>query len=617
MCGIAGIISKNPSLVSPNRMASMTNSLAHRGQDGEAQWMNPAGTIILGHRRLAIIDLTTTGAQPMHYLQRYTIVHNGEIYNYKEIKATLIEKGYSFQSTSDTEVILAAYDHYKYRCVDHFDGMFAFAIWDEKEKTLFAARDRFGEKPFYYFLNDEEFTWASEPKAFWAAGIEKTRDESMLLNFLALGWLQDPIDPARNFFTPLKTLPRAHYLLFHSETRHLTVHNYWDLDKQDTRTRISEQQWIEDFTAQLSLSVSRRLRSDVPIGTSLSGGLDSSSIVAILQKNLRQNNVHKAFTCVLPGFAKDESAQARIVADHFNLQSFTVAPSGHEFANGLDQLLYHQDEPIGSAGVFLQYKVMQLAREENTRVLLDGQGADETLSGYSKYIHWWIQELLGKAKFSRAFRELNQFKTNQPAFEWTWKNAIAAFLPAQAANRLEKRTVKSLKQNSEIDAGYIENHFDRQSIFKPLVTQLNDLLYFNTMQFGLEELLRYADRNSMAFGREIRLPFLSHTLVELLFKAPSEVKMQNGFGKYLLRKSMSPHLPESIVWRKGKTGFEAPQQDWMQLPVMKERIIESRKKLINAGILNKTVFDKPIRALPAYAADNFDWRYLIAAKTMF
>ena len=595
----------------------MTNSLAHRGPDGEAHWTNTNGTVLFGHRRLAIIDLTPTGVQPMHYLQRYTIVHNGEIYNYKELKATLIQKGYTFQSSSDTEVILAAYDHYKSACVDHFDGMFAFAIWDEKENTLFAARDRFGEKPFYYFFNEEEFTWASEPKAFWAAGIAKSRDDSMLLNFLALGWLQDPIDPARNFFTPLKTLPRAHYLIFHAETRHLAVHNYWDLDKQDVRPRISEEQWIADFTTQLSLSVSRRLRSDVPIGTSLSGGLDSSSIVAIIQKHSQHNAVSKAFTCVLPGFAKDESAQARVVADHFNLQSFTIAPSGKDFASSLDQLLFHQDEPIGSAGVFLQYKVMELARDENTKVLLDGQGADETLSGYSKYIHWWIQELLSKAEFGRAFRELKQFKTNQPEMEWSWKNMVAAFLPAQAANRIEKRTVMALKQNNELDAGFRENFFDRQSIFKPLVTQLNDLLYFNTMQFGLEELLRYADRNSMAFGREIRLPFLSHTLLNCCLKHLRNLRCTMDSGNTCCANPWNRICRGNIVWRKGKTGFEAPQQEWMQQSVIKDRIVESRKKLINAGVLNKSVLDKPVRALPSYAADNFDWRYLVAARTLF
>jgi asparagine synthase (glutamine-hydrolysing) len=189
-------------------------------------------------------------------------------------------------------------------------------------------------------------------------------------------------------------------------------------------------------------------------------------------------------------------------------------------------------------------------------------------------------------------------------------------LPAQAANRLEKNAVASIKRNSELNPEFVQSNFDRYSIFKPLVTKLNDILYFNSMQFGLQELLRYADRNSMAHGREIRLPFLSYQLVETIFRAPSSMKMKNGFGKYLLRKSLEKDLPQEIAWQKTKIGFEAPQQEWMKHPVMLERVRESRRQLVDAGVLRKKVLDQPLRALPSYAEGNFDWRYLVAAKTL-
>lgn len=617
MCGIAGIISEKPFLVTRERLERMTQALAHRGPDGEAHWMHPEGHLALGHRRLAIIDLSPAGGQPMHCLNRYTIVHNGEIYNYIELKEELLKKGYHFQTKTDTEVIVSAYDQFGENCLQHFDGMFAFSIWDEQEKKLFVARDRFGEKPFYYFTDKDQFIWASEMKALWAAGIERKRNDSMLLNYLALGWIQDPADPSRTFFSNIHSLSRGHSLVYHHESREIKITNYWDLDKERQEKKDSLEEWSDAFRKIFFESVDKRLRSDVPLGTSLSGGLDSSSIIAVISSLPNHPAVHHSFTCTMAGFEKDESEMAARVAKRFNLQSYTVSPVVDDFLNDFDQLLVHQEEPIGSASVFLQFKLMKLAKENGMKVLLDGQGADETLSGYSKYIHWYLQELIAKRNFKLMLREKRLFHSHHASFNWDWKNWMAAFLPAQAANRLEIKSLSKIKGNPAFQRHYVEANIERDSIFKPLVTKLNDILYFNTLSFGLEELLRYADRNSMAHGMEIRLPFLSHKLVELVFSAPSELKMKDGFGKYLLRRSMEKELPKEITWRRDKIGFEAPQEQWMQNEKMRQRVMEAKKTLVKEGLLNKIVLEENILALPAYAEDNYDWRYLVAANTMF
>ena len=400
MCGIAGIISNNSSLVTTDRIKKMTDALAHRGPDAEGHWVN--STIALGNRRLAIIDLSNAANQPMHYLQRYIIIHNGEIYNYIELKEELQKKGYSFISRSDTEVVVAAYDQWKEECVDHFDGMFAFAVWDEKEKELFVARDRFGEKPFFYFLDNEQFIFASEMKALWAAGIERKVNLKLLFNYLTIGYVDNPNIPEETFFENISKLPAASYLKLspdsYRDNLQLSISNYWDIDVENENKKISDAEAIEKFGFLFQRSVQRRLRSDVPIGTSLSGGLDSSSIIATLHSLTSQNSPLAAFTSVFPGFEKDESAFSKLVADKFHLQHFTTTPDAVTLYNDLEKLFYYQEEPFSSGSIYTQYKVYELAKQKGIKVLLDGQGADETLAGYHKYYKWYWQELFRKRK---------------------------------------------------------------------------------------------------------------------------------------------------------------------------------------------------------------------------
>jgi len=622
MCGIAGILLQGANLMASEHLKKMTDAIAHRGPDGEGQWSNKKNTVHLGHRRLAIIDLSNNAAQPMSYLSRYQIVHNGEIYNYIEIRSFLQNKGYNFSSQSDTEVILAAYDYWKEKCLQQFDGMFAFAIWDEKEEQFFAARDRFGEKPFYYYEDDGHLIFASEMKALWAIGIEKKTDSKMLLNYLTLGHVQNCVDKEQTFFEDIYSLPPSHYLTFTPSSKQLCkITKYWSINKE-IRIDILASDAVDKFTELLNISVKRRLRSDVTTGTSLSGGLDSSTIAAFVHQI--QNSTGgadkaqqlKTFSAVFPGFEKDESKYIQSVVSNFGLANFQTQPTALDLITDFEKLCYHQEEPFQSSGIFAQYKVFELAKHHEVKVLLDGQGADEILAGYPRYIHWYLQEVLSRHKLGATQIERTAFRKNGQPFLWNLKNYFAAFLPSHAAIMLEKREYQKTIHHPDISTEFLKllRGHEWEGIHKPIVTKLNDILHFNTTEMGLEELLRFADRNSMAHGREVRLPFLNHELVEFVFSLPSQLKMHDGWTKFLLRRVMDKKLPDDIVWRKNKIGFETPQKKWMEDPALQEYIQESKRKLINSGILTKKALDKKIEPLAVHAGKNYDWRYLCAAQ---
>ena len=621
MCGIAGIISTSSKFVSRQLLVSMTDTIAHRGPQGEGIWINENETVGFGHRRLSIIDLSDGGSQPMHYQGRFTIVYNGEIYNYIEVKELLVKKGFTFTTQSDTEVILAAHACFGKDCLQYFDGMFAFAIWDNLEQTLFCARDRFGEKPFYYHFDQAEnkLTFASEMKALWAAGIPKKMRNKRLLNYLSLGWVQNPVSNEETFFEDIFSLPTANYLtlrILSGEAIDFSIKPYWDIDKETVITGKSDEQLQTTFLDLFTTSVTRRLRSDVAVGSSLSGGLDSSSIVAVINSLIGDHTNQKTFSAIFPGFDKDESAHINQVVKQFGVNNYTTTPTGSDLINDLEKLIYHQEEPFQSASIFAQYRVYQLAKEHGVTVILDGQGADEVLAGYTKYYHWYWQELISKGRWKKANEEIKYASQNGNHVEWRLRNYIAAFLPQVAANMLERNAYKQGANNSELTKDFIYQNNERSRIYKPAISKLNDILYFNTMQSGLEELLRYADRNSMAHSREVRLPFLSHELVQFIFSLPANQKIRKGFTKYLLRNSMNHLLPVSIVWRKDKVGFEPPQKEWMEQPNLTEYIHESRKKLVAEGILKASVLRKPIRFQSSHEAGNQDWKYLCAAACL-
>jgi len=630
MCGIAGILNNHIQKGIEDRsmllrsIKKMTDTLRHRGPDGEGHWINEHGTVALGHRRLSIIDLSSAADQPMQRSlfsslegeeKRYTITYNGEIYNYTELRDELYGNGYRFHSKSDTEVILAAYDFWEEECLQKFDGMFAFAIWDAKKNKLFAARDRFGEKPFYFFHDKGHFIFASEMKALWSVGVDKMTDNKMLLNYLALGYVQNANDKEQTFFEHIYSLPPAHFLEFDLAAFDYEIYSYWKIDKEVV-IDISADQAIEKFNALFYQSVNRRLRSDVAIGSSLSGGLDSSAIVASIFQNTGSTNKQKTFSAVFPGFVKDESKYISAVIKKFPVSNWQVNTTVEGMIDNFEKLCYHQEEPFQSASIYAQYKVFELAKQHKVTVLLDGQGADESLAGYNKYIHWYIQQLISRYKFGEAMAEKKIFKKNNIPVRWGFGNYLATYLPAHAAIQLESKEYNKVIKHPDINKNFITTLRGREweGIHKPIITKLNDILFFNTATMGLEELLRFADRNSMAHGLEVRLPFLNHELVEFIFSLPAGFKIHKGWTKWLLRKAVVKKLPSEIVWRKDKVGYEPPQKDWMKNAVMADYIHEAKKKLVNGGILNKAVLNKPIIPQGAHEQDSFDWRYLCAAQ---
>lgn len=610
MCGIAGIFSADSARISPERLKKMTDAIAHRGPDGEASWVSGSGLAGFGHRRLAIIDLSPAGVQPMHYRERYTIIHNGELYNYLELRSLLQSHGYTFTSRTDTEVIVAAYDHFGSGCLQYFDGMFAFAIWDEQEKTAFLARDRFGEKPLFFYRDDEQFLFASELKALWAAGVKKESNPKMVFNFLTIGYTQNPGDGFETFFQEIFKLPVRSFLLYRPLTGTTEVSSYWDIEIAQTQS-IKEESAIDTFCSLLDTSISRRLRSDVRLGTSLSGGLDSSSIMA---RMLRQPDAPRpmlSFSALFPGFEKDESAYVRLLTQQFPLENYPTTPGAGDLVRDFERLAYHQEEPFLSSSIYAQFQVFGLAAAHSVKVMLDGQGADELLAGYHKYYSWYWQELYRSDKKAFAL-ELEAARESGISDRWTWKNRLAAHLPVYAGIFLKKKRTAQQRRSSDLAHDFVrqygESYYDI-----PHVDRLSGILYYNTFMNGMEELLRYADRNSMAHGMEVRLPFLNHELVEFVFSLPSHFKIREGWTKWILRRSMEDILPAAIVWRRDKTGYETPQRLWMQDPALQEYIHEARRKLVKADILTPRVLQKKIQPQEAHAAENHDWRYLVTA----
>ncbi len=611
MCGIAGIIQPTPGYYTTDTISRMTDALAHRGPDGEGHWQNPGKQALLGHRRLAIIDLGPQAAQPLHYQDRYSIVHNGEIYNYIELRDELSKNGYQFQSRSDTEVILAAYDLWEDECVDHFEGMFAFAIWDEKEQELFAARDRFGEKPFYYHISENGLLFASEIKGLWAAGVPQQPNLRMLFNFLTIGYTDNPAQPSETFYENIHKLPPATVLFYSPNEKKLYTERYWDLDPGVVNKKISDTEAITEFDRLLRQSVARRLRSDVAIGSSLSGGLDSSSIIATATPLLTQQQNH-AFTASFPGFKKDETEFAKQVSESLGWTQHLVTPGSEDLLREWKKLCYHQEEPFGSASTYIQYKVYEAAKNSGIKVLLDGQGADETLAGYHKYYKWYWQELFSRRRLVSS-REIPAARAIGIQEKFGARNVIAALFPDLASVILERQYLLKAIQDDTLTRAFVKNYSQEAYYTTPDYFNLNGVLHFNTFTHGLEELLRLADRNSMAHGREVRLPFLDHHLVSFLFSLPAHFKIRDGWTKWLLRNYAAPLLPSAIVWRKDKIGYEPPQADWVMNPGVQQAIRDARQKLVDLNILEPSILQQPVDAKDSHQADNRDWRYLAGA----
>ena len=607
MCGIAGIVTYNGVSVAPETLSKMSAAISHRGPDGDDTWLNEDGSVGFAHRRLAILDLSPAGAQPMHYEDRYTIVYNGEIYNYLELHALLQSKGFRFKSASDTEVILAAYAMWGEQCVQHLDGMFAFAIWDEREQCLFAARDRFGEKPFFYCTLNNQFAFASEMKSLWAIGVPKTVNKNMLYNYLSVGYVVNPRDLAETFFNDIVRIPPAHILKLSKNSKQLTLSRYWTVET--LAPTISDHDSITHFTERFDDSVRKRLRSDVPIGVSLSGGLDSASILSTIN-HISPDLNPATFSATFPGFLQDESQRIDHVVQALKVSNARVSPTAEDFLMHFDKVCQHQEEPFQSSSVFTQFEVYGMAARSGIKVLLDGQGADELLAGYNKYFPWYWREIARKDG-GLLKRELESAAAQGIQAVFGYRDKLRSWMPGMAR---WYQGINHSSANHWLTPAFRASSKDYYSI--PASETLNGVLQYNLVQNGLEELLRYADRNSMAHGCEVRLPFLQHDFVSYVASLPPGIKIRDGYSKWLLRMSMTDRLPKQVAWDGKKIGFEPPQELWMKNIKVQERIVEAKRSLFADRIITKDAWLKKVQPREAHAAENFDWRYLVSATLL-
>ena len=611
MCGIAGILSSSKS-VTLNELKSMTDAISHRGPDGDGHWIDNNKTTGLGHRRLAIIDLSCEADQPMKYQNdRYSLIFNGEIYNYIELRERLVRNGCKFKTSSDTEVLLALFDEKKEKCLEDLDGMFSFAVWDEKEKRLFCARDRFGEKPFFYAVIDGTLYFASEMKALWAAGVPRHANNKMLFNYLLNGILYNPKDLSETFYEGIFRLKAAHYFYTSPEKISPEPIRYWDIDYKQTPSKISDEEATEKFRDLFFESISRRLRSDVAVGSSLSGGLDSSAVVCVIDR-LREDSQQKqmTFSARFPGFAKDEGKFMQMVIDRTRVDPHFVFPDEKGFMEDFETLCRHQEEPFGSASIYAQFCVMRLAKQNNVTVLLDGQGADEILAGYLQYFSFYFKQLRRENKAlykteKSAYANVHNFQGMAGI-----KNIGGQILQTYFPPFLQTKIRRIKKKISSHSTPFLNKDFFREYSGQDFylnfdyANSLHQALYKSTVEGELEDLLRYADRNSMAHSREVRLPFLSHKLVEYMFELPEHFKIRNGVTKYLMRKSFAGILPEEIINRMDKIGYEPPQANWLKSKEMKEKTDCSKKRLIESGILTKN--------LSSNLDNTLEWKLLMA-----
>lgn len=569
MCGIAGQLSLTHAGIRSlcDRIAVMCRLLAHRGPDGHGQWTNCNDRIGLVHRRLAIIDLTESASQPMVAANGSVISYNGEIYNYPELRGAL-ESYWDFRSHSDTECILAAYERHGDKCLEHFRGMFAFALWDEKRQRLFCARDRFGIKPFYYAEIDGIFYFASEAKALLPFMPEIRTDDSALAEYLTFQYTIGE----KTLFAGIKQLLPGHALSV--EDGQVRVWRYWDvlfeIDYDHSATYFHRH-----LRELLEGSIRLHGRSDVPVGSYISGGIDSSLVYRLARSNASASPVgfHGRFIDY-PGY--DESAYAMAATDQIGGVLHTIDISAEDFRNHLGRVIYHLDFPVAGPGSFPQFMVSKLA-SEHVKVVLGGQGGDEIFGGYARYLVAYFEQCI-KAAIEGQYKSgnfvvtiesivpnLGLLREYKPLMKQFWSEGL--FEPMD--QRYFRLIDRSTDMKSEIDwaALNMRQVFEDYSTIFNNPSNVKKEAYFDKMTHFdfkclLPALLHVEDRMSMAHGIESRVPLLDHPLVEFVATIPADKKFMGGNMKHLLKQVFAPEIPSEILNRRDKMGFPVPLKEW-------------------------------------------------------
>jgi asparagine synthase (glutamine-hydrolysing) len=570
MCGISGIIRKSGRPVVAEEIQAINNLASHRGPDAEGYFLDH--NLAMGHRRLAILDLTSAGNQPMTWHDRYTIVYNGEVYNYVELKDELSALDYRFTTGTDTEVILAAYDKWGPSCVSRFNGMWSFALYDHSQKHVFCSRDRFGIKPFYYADNGEDFVFCSEIKQVLASFDRNVVNLPVLLDYLVLGLSEHS---SETFFANVHSLPGGCNLVYDMSTHRFVISRYYELLPDQALRNADEVTAIAEYRQLLEDSVRLRLRSDVRVGVCLSGGLDSSSIASIAAS---RNSAEfappiSAITAASTNPENDESAFAELVAKKSGLDLNLCTPTTEDFVSSIEDVVRVQEEPFSGPSLVMQYYVFKKARELNCKVMLDGQGGDETLLGYERYYPSYVCSLSPASAVVGLLRSAH----NSGLSTWKTLSYMLYFLSAGARKRYLRRRNRFLKEK------YLDG------VSWAWLTELSkahgDIVQLQKLEISrtqLPHLLRYEDRNSMAHSIESRLPFLDYRLVEMAISLPGNLKIRDGWTKYVLRRSTENVLPSEVSWRKVKFGFEAPANKWLS-----EHRHEMQRAIDNSALIEE------------------------------
>ncbi len=600
MCGIAGIISHQQQYLSS--IKKMTDIIAHRGPEGEGvyTWNNVA----LGHRRLSIIDLSELGKQPMHYLDKYAIIYNGEVYNYIELREELLQYNYAFRSHTDTEIILAAYDYWGKDCLNHFNGMFSFAILDKEKNILFCVRDRFGVKPFYYYEENGFFAFGSEIKVFtvldgWKAVANKER----IFEFLQFG-LQD--HTTETLFKNVYQLKGGYFLVYNLSTAQKNMEKWYDVRRYSKHS--TEDLPEKKFKELFNKAIYFHLRADVKVGSCLSGGLDSSSVVLTVNEqlqSLKKIELQETVSSCFEDKKYDEQEYIDKVVEKANCRSHKVFPKLSCLYYQLPKIVWQQDEPFESTSILAQWEVFKKAKQENITVMLDGQGADELLAGYHSYYGVYLWQLIKEGRFQLLFQEARGIKksglySNSFIAKEIIKNALPFSLWFTLKNLIKK------------EKKWINYKYTNKKAFSDIsFSSLKQMSYSQITASNLPKLLHWEDRNSMTFSIEARVPFLDHTLVEYTYSLPDNKKIKNGITKKLLRNSMKSLLPMEVLERKDKMGFVTPEEVWVKENADLLRDDLMRAVEITNGFINKNILYKFNKIISE--KQNFDfsiWRVL-------
>jgi asparagine synthase (glutamine-hydrolysing) len=598
MCGICGIFHRdsNPR-VERSALAAMNMQIVHRGPDDEGMFID--GNVGLAMRRLSIIDVQS-GHQPMaNEDQNLWIVYNGEIYNHQELRNGLESRGHRYRTRSDTEAILHLYEEYGADCVNHLRGMFAFAIWNKRERRLFVARDRFGIKPLYYWHDGKTFLFGSEIKSILAhPGVRTEFNKTVLAEYLAFGYIAGPA----TLFAGIQKLLPGHSLEI-SETIHIKIQQYWDLAFEQGTDEHPRDYYVNRYRELLEESVGSHLMSDVPLGVFLSGGLDSS-VVAALATRARGRRI-KTFSV---GYAEDafsELPYARQVAEHISSEHHEVRLSCDEFFAALPELIWHEDEPLVWPSSVPLYFVSRLARQHVT-VVLTGEGADETLAGYTRYAFTLknsAADSLYRALTSASLRRLMREAINRSHLPANLQRKLdhtflirdgAAWSSFYFDNFYSAFTADEQKDllNDEIVDGTGDPYAGSMNYWNKSSGNILHRLLYTDIKTYLGELLMKQDQMSMAASIESRVPFLDHRLVEFASTIPEKYSIKGLGGKTILKSAAKDLLPKSIIHRT-KMGFPTPWPHWMAgkpLDAVEERLLDSRsleRRLFKAeGILH-------------------------------